>query len=259
MSRRAFAGAGAAAIGAATAVTALVLGTVTGHAQTGTSSAFGVSAEGLIPIEPTPYVESTDGSEQTNALVDIPLGENGQIRAATLTAGDDTASVELAGVKLTGDPGTIEAKVINVACEGDTGTVSIVDLDLNGTPVVIPPPDSNPVNEVIEVPGVAKITYNQQMTNDDGTFTVNALVIELLSDTEAAQKVTLGSATCGGPGGADDGGSAGGADDGGADDGGADDGGADDGGADGGADGGGDDGSTATSPAPITTGLPVTG
>lgn len=241
MSRRAFAGAGAAVIGAATAVTALVLGTVTGHAAAGTSSAFGLSAEGLIPIEPVPTVESTNGTAQTNNLVDVPLGENGQIRAATLTAGDDTASVELAGVKLTGDPGTIEAKAINVACEGDTGTVSIVDLDLNGTPVVIPPAEDNPVNEVIEVPGVAKITYNQQMTNDDGTFTVNALVIELLSDTDAAQKITLGSATCGGPGGADDGG--------------ADEGGADDGGADGGA----DDGSTATSPAPITTGLPVTG
>lgn len=239
---RAIAGAGAAVIGAATAVTALMFGTTTGLAAPGTSSAFGISAEGAIPIDPTPYIESTDGTEQSDSLIDVPLGENGSIRAATVAAGNDTASVELAGVELSSDMGGLSVKVLEVACEGDTGTVSLVDADLNGTPIVIPPPDQNPVNEEIAIPGVATITYNQQITNPDGTFTVNGLVIDLLDST---QVITLGSATCGGPG-------DGGDDDGGADDGGADDGGADDGGAD-------DGGPDATEPAPITTGLPVTG
>lgn len=231
MTRRAIAGAGAAAVGAATAVTALVLGTVTGYAEAGTSSAFGVSAEGIIPIDPTPYIESTDGSEQKDDLVNIPLGEFGEVRAATLIAGNDVASTELAGVELGNDMGSISASVVKVACEGDTGTVYVADLNLNGQQITLPPADQNPVNETIDASPLAKITYNQQIQNADGTFTVNGLVIELLTDTEAAQKVVLGSATCGGPAG-------------------------DDGGDDGDDNG---DGPTATKPAPITTGLPVTG
>ena len=193
--RKAMAGVGAAAVGAATVVTTLVLGTTTGIAAPGTSSAFGVSAEGLIPIEPTPFVESTDGSEQTEDLANVPLGANGEIRAATLKAGDDTASVELVGVDLSADQGAISAKVINVACEGDSGTVNIADLTIGGQKVVLPPPDQNPVNETIEVPGVAKITYNKQVTNEDGTFTVTGLEVDLV---EGTQTISLGSATCGG-------------------------------------------------------------
>lgn len=229
--RRSIAGAAAAALGAATAVAALAIGTTTGVAATGTSEAFGVSAAGAIPIDPMPMIASSDGTLQTDELVNVPLGDNGEVRAATLTAGDNVASVELAGLALTSDMGGITASVLKVACEGTTGTVSIADLNLNGTPVVLPPADQNPVNEVIEVPGVAKITYNKQTTNADGSFNVTALEIVLLEETET---VTIGSATCAPAAGDDD----------------------DD---DDGDDGDDNDGPTATSPAPITTGLPVTG
>lgn len=240
--RRSTAGAVAAALGAAGTVAALTVGTSTGTAAPATSEAFGVSATGLVDIPKTPHVTSDDGTLQEESLLNVPLGEFGEIRVATMKAGDNVASAELAGVELGNEVGSISAKVLEVACEGDKGTVKIVDLDLNGQQVVLPPADQNPVNQVIEVPGVAKITYNKQTTNPDGSFTVVGLEVDLIGST---QVVTLGSATC-----AD-------AKDGGADDGGADDGGADDGGADGGADDGGDP--SATKPAPITTGLPVTG
>lgn len=171
--RRSIAGVGAAAIGAATTAAVLVLGTATGLAAPGTSSAFGVSASGLIPIEPTPSVESTDGTEQSDSLATVPLGELGEIAVAEVNAGNDTASVHLARVRLGMEGTGIEAKVINVACEGDTGTVNIVDLTVGGEEIVLPPPDQNPVNaQVSPVPEVLSIIYNQQMTNEDGTFKI---------------------------------------------------------------------------------------
>ncbi len=61
-----------------------------------TSSAYGLtlSAQGEEAIPPTPYVESTDGSTQTTggAIPDNPLLGGG---VATLSAGDDVASVNL--------------------------------------------------------------------------------------------------------------------------------------------------------------------
>lgn len=218
------AAAAAAAIGAATAVVATVIGTTAGVAATGTSEAFGVSAEGTVPIDPTPHVVFP-GEHNEDDLVNIPLGDNGEIRAATLSTGDNVASVELAGIDLDTEQGSITAEAVTVKCHGTTGAVQLVHLTVNGENVVIPPADENPVNEVIDLSPAAKITYNKQAANADGTFTVVGLEIELL---DQAETVTIGSATCAPASTGDDGGA-------------------------------GTTGPAATSPAPITTGLPVTG
>lgn len=98
MKRRAIAAAGAATLGAATAVVALVASTTVGFAETTTSSAYGIAAEGAIPLEPTPYIESTDGSTQTSNALELPDNPLVSLTAAELTAGDDKASVELLDV-----------------------------------------------------------------------------------------------------------------------------------------------------------------
>lgn len=103
MRRRVFATAGAAAIGAATAVAALAIGTTTGFAATTTSSAYGVEAIGPLPIEPTPYVESTDGTTKTDSLAKLPDNPLLGLTLAEVSAGDDKASVTLADVALGGD------------------------------------------------------------------------------------------------------------------------------------------------------------
>lgn len=240
MSRRAFAGAGAAAIGAATAVTALVLGSVTGHAQDdGSSSAFGLKLSGL--IDQTISEAASDGTQQDSLLElpdDLPIPVEAEV--LSVTAEGSSALAKLAGVNVADE---VIAKAVEVSCDGDSGTTTLVGLEIPGADLdesFEPEPNTTVIPEPLDE--VAQVTLNRQTTNDDGSVTIDGIVIDLVGDT---QQVIIGSATCGGPGGADDGGSAGGADDGGADDGGADD--------------GGDDGSTATSPAPITTGLPVTG
>ena len=59
MNSRKLAGASAASVGAATAVVALLLGTVSGNAgEDTTASAFGIAADGLLDIDPTPYVDA---------------------------------------------------------------------------------------------------------------------------------------------------------------------------------------------------------
>jgi hypothetical protein len=100
MRRRAIAAAGAATLGAATAVVALVAGTSVGFAETTTSSAYGIEAVGPIPIEPTPYVESTDGSTKTTEAFQMPDNPLVKLGLANLSAGDQEASSELLRVAL---------------------------------------------------------------------------------------------------------------------------------------------------------------
>jgi len=100
MKRRAIAAAGAAAVGAAAAVVALVAGTTVGFAETSTSSAYGVAAEGVLEIEPIPYVESSDGSTKTDSLVELPENPLLNVAVAKVSAGDGQASVKLADVSV---------------------------------------------------------------------------------------------------------------------------------------------------------------
>ena len=68
---RKLAGASAASVGAATAVAALLLGTMSGSAgEEPTASAFGIAADGLLPIAPTPKVEAPP--DERKALLEVP-------------------------------------------------------------------------------------------------------------------------------------------------------------------------------------------
>lgn len=269
-------------MGAATAIVALVAGTTVGHAEATTSSAYGLSATGFLPIEPTPQVESTDGTQQTASELEIPENPLLALKAATVTAADNSASVELLnfallpGAELPAElaplqdglnqlseglaplcdagnpveqfppnpitdglpegvteqldpqklcdtldgefPAVLGIDLIKVACTGKTGTLEIANLTVLGQPITIPGTEPN---TEIPVDPLANITINKQTENDDGSFTVEGVVIDV---GDGAEVITLGSATCGGAGGSAP-----------------------------------PSGPTATAPAPVTTGLPVTG
>lgn len=100
MRPRALAGAGATALGAVTAIAALVIGTTAGYAETVPSSAYGIAAEGPVPIEPTPYVESTDGSRQENSALTLPENPLVSLEVAKVVADEEAASAELLNLGL---------------------------------------------------------------------------------------------------------------------------------------------------------------
>ena len=59
------------------------------------SSAYAVGADGQVPIAKTPYVESLDGKRRSSSALELPKNPLLSVRAGTVTAGNDTASVEL--------------------------------------------------------------------------------------------------------------------------------------------------------------------
>jgi hypothetical protein len=59
------------------------------------SSAYAVSAEGHVPVDKTPYIESSDGRRQSSSALELPKNPLLSVRAGTATAGNDAASVEL--------------------------------------------------------------------------------------------------------------------------------------------------------------------
>lgn len=169
MISRKIAGAGAAGIGAATAVAALLLGTVSGSAAEPTASAYGLSAEGLIPIDPTPQVEAPPDGEDALLELPSPLGVGVlKVKAAGHTSSATAVDLDIADL--------IKAKVIEASCDNGVGDASI----LGGTVAGSDLPSAPEVGEGLDLSPIAGITTNRQTNNDDGTLTVDALVVEVL-------------------------------------------------------------------------------
>lgn len=251
MISRKLAGFSAAGVGAATAVAALLLGAATGNATAGTSSAYAISAEGLLPISAMPVVETTSGevlSDEVAGTSAAPELEAAGVSVGLLTAGvgPNTAESSVVDVEITG---LLDAEVIRTSCDNGEGGLEIINGELAGNPL----PDTSVPSETVDLAPLATVELNKQTTGEDGSLTVEGIVITVLpgaataqvpaeladaqaalqellaqapapTDGEALQTITIGHASCSA-----------------------------------GEDGDGDDESPAPAPEPIETNLPVTG
>jgi hypothetical protein len=91
---------------------------------------------------------------------------------------------------LSGKLKLVGADSVVAECNGKTGNVTIAGLKALGLPVEI---GTDAVNKKVEIPGLLNLTINRQTANADGTFTVDALYLNLLGQVE----LTVSSATCG--------------------------------------------------------------
>jgi hypothetical protein len=171
---RKLAGVSAASVGAATAVAALLLGTLSGSAgEEPTASAFGLAAEGLLPISPTPKVEAPpDGSK---ALLEIPGPEKDKdkgiyVALLKVEAEHNRAKATALKVNILG----LRLKVLEASCENGHGESSIIgtDGDSEGT--------SKPfAGQELDLSPVVKVEFNRQRREHD-ELTVDAAVVSLL-------------------------------------------------------------------------------
>lgn len=147
---------------------------VTGAVNTALGPLIGALGDALQQIS-----DSTDGTP-------LDLGLLGAIDLSEL------APLDLAGLcsVLAGDDQLVGAGAVIAECNGDTGTTQLTDLTALGLPVDI---DVDEPNASVEIPGLLTITANRQTKNADGTFTVDALYVNLLDQVE----LTVASATCG--------------------------------------------------------------
>lgn len=186
MISRKLAGVSAATVGAATAVSALLLGSVAGSAaESSYSSAFGIAAYGLLPIDPTPFVQYTGGedaatAEDTSVEVPEPLS----IRVLSVSAGPEGSSAKAVDVDLGGgDLGEdgLHIEVLTATCADGVGDVQIIGGVVNDDDL----PESPLPEDAIDLSPLVNIDFDRQTTNEDGSLTVDALVLTLLPGTDA--------------------------------------------------------------------------
>ncbi|MGH3753619.1 MAG: hypothetical protein ACRDRP_13135 [Pseudonocardiaceae bacterium] len=182
MNSRKLAGASAASVGAATAVVALLLGTLSANAGGDPrASAFGIAVEGLIPIAPTPYVEAPpDGSK---ALLEVPGPKRDGIYIALLKVEAEPFRSKATAVDV--DVLGIRAKLIEASCDHGRGDSAIIGGTNDKGKFV---PSSPASGQTLDLSPVLSIEFNRQYRDRD-TLTVDALVVALLPGGNKGQAV----------------------------------------------------------------------
>ncbi|PZS17182.1 MAG: hypothetical protein DLM60_14015 [Pseudonocardiales bacterium] len=173
MNSRKLAGVSAASVGAATAVAALLLGTLPGSAgEDTTASAFGIAAEGLLPISPTPRVEAPP--DERKALLEVPgddhKGQGISIALLKVEAEHFRSKATAVKVNILG----LRLRVLEASCDNGHGESSIIgtDGDSEGT--------SNPyAGQELDLSPVVSVEFNRQRRDHD-RLTVDAAVVRLL-------------------------------------------------------------------------------
>lgn len=175
MNSRKLAGASAASVGAATAVAALLLGTLSGTAgDDPRASAFGIAVDGLVPIPPTPYVEAPPDGRKALLEVPGPRKERNGIYVALLKTEAEAFRSKATAVDV--DVLGINAELIEARCDHGHGESSI--LGGKGDDGKVFP--SAPYNgQMLELSPVVRIEFNRQYKDRD-TLTVDAVVVSLL-------------------------------------------------------------------------------
>lgn len=171
--------AGAAAIGAATAAAALLIGSTTAGAdEPAGSSAYGIAASGLLPVPPTPHAE-WDGGEPVREQV-IGLSESNRntgfvvsARVLTADASEGAAESSVADVVVAD---VLRAKLVRTYCEDGEGGLRIVEGSILGTEL----PDTSVPSEEIDASPLLSVTLNEQERGDDGALTVRGIVLRIL-------------------------------------------------------------------------------
>lgn len=222
--------AGVAVTVAGVTATAMLAGSASAATGGSQASAFALSAEGPVPIDPVSAVSSTGSPESTSAA---ELPENPLLSASALStqASPGRARASVADLNL-GD-GAIAASLITATCTNGAGSAKLADLVIGGqhmpaspapnTTISVPPEGGQvPTDKAKALTDKVKsmvgdnealsdlqdraktladsglkvtLTLNKQVPGDDGSLTVTALELKV-SVGGKSETISVASATC---------------------------------------------------------------
>jgi len=181
--------AGAAAVGAVTAVTTLLLGATPALAADDDStgdSAFALSASGVLDINPISPVKSADGTlvhDELLSIGDVAGKYEDDISLGLLTSEAEANRAETA-VKEINLLDIVRADLIRTWCDNGEGGLQIV----NGTVLGHKLPETAVPGKTLDVSPLLKLSLNEQKRNTDGSLSVTGLELKVLPGPETTDE-----------------------------------------------------------------------
>jgi hypothetical protein len=159
----------------------------------GVSSAYGVSATGLINLPAIPAVSSVAGPKD-KSLVELPPNPLVKLKVlhTSATAGRSRASV----VDLKVAKAALSAHLITAKCVDGQGSSHLVKASLGGHKLAVDAAPNSAVNIPVQGLGAVSVVLNKQVNNPDGSLTVTAIEVKLGLVGGKGQAIDISSATC---------------------------------------------------------------
>lgn len=164
----------------------------------GSSSAYGISATGLVTIPQTPSVNSTTAPhvQSVASLPNNPLVQVSVLKARANGGHSEASVVDLKVAQAAITKTTVlSAKVITSKCDNGAGSSKLVDVKLADRTIQAGASRNSTITIPVQGVGGVRVTINKQVRNPNGSLTVTGLelAVQALGKT---QVIDIASATC---------------------------------------------------------------
>jgi hypothetical protein len=178
--------AASAAIAGALATPLAFTGAASATTETGTGSAYGLAATGLVTIPQTPAVTAT----ADKSLVSLPANPLIDVKVLHVTAKPAFARASVVDLRVA--KAALTAHLVTATCKGGTGVSHLADARLAGHRLAVDAAPNSALSVPVQGLGTVGVTLNKQARNPDGSLTVTAIEVRLAD----AQTISVSSATC---------------------------------------------------------------
>ncbi|MCO5974379.1 choice-of-anchor P family protein [Actinoallomurus soli] len=179
-----------AAIAAALAAPLALAGTAS--ATTGTGSAYGLAASGLVAIPATPAATAT----ADKSLLHLPANPLIDVKVLHVTAKPAYARASVTDLHVA--KAALTAHLVTATCHDGTGVSRLAGASLAGHRLAAVAAPNSAINIPVQGLGTASVTLNKQTRNADGSLTVTAIEAVLPLGPGRTQTLSVSSATCSG-------------------------------------------------------------
>ncbi|GAA4630355.1 hypothetical protein GCM10023196_055390 [Actinoallomurus vinaceus] len=160
--------------------------TGTASAATGTGSAYGVAATGLVAIPQTPAVTAT----ADKSLVSLPANPLIDVKVLHVTAKPAYARASVVDLEIA--KAALTAHLVTATCKGGRGVSRLADARIGDHRLAVYAAPNSALSVPVQGLGTVGVTLNKQTRNPDGSLTVTAIEVRLTD----AQTISVSSATC---------------------------------------------------------------
>jgi hypothetical protein len=187
-----------AAVAGALAAPLAVAATPASATTDGGSSAFGLSATGLLSVPQTPAVSSAS-TPHDKSLVKLPDNRLVQLSVLRARAMGNRSEASVVDLKIAqaaiSKTAVLSAKLITSKCVDGAGSSKLVDVKLAGHSIQAGASPNSTVTVPVQGVGGVQVTINKQVRNPNGSLTVTGLELAVRA-LGKAQVIDIASATC---------------------------------------------------------------
>jgi hypothetical protein len=185
---------------AAPAAAAAIISPASATGGASASSAYGISAAGLVNIPRTPAVTSASqpSSRSVASIPGNPLVKLSVLHTRAVPGHASASVADLRVAKAAISPeAVLSAKLITARCDEGVGASRLVGVRLAGRAIQAATSPNSTVTVPVAGLGGVQVTVNKQVRNPDGTLTVTGLELAVQAAGKS-QTVAVSSARCAG-------------------------------------------------------------